>query len=126
LERPVGTLSEDDLDDVHGRASGALVLLWALGRLDARPSIATFDALAETLGEHGLLGDGSIPRARQAAESAQLRPHDEIDAARGAYQRTRGKARNVDDPERVFAEVAAHHLAWTLDEAMEFDDDLVS
>jgi hypothetical protein len=124
LERPVGELSDDDLDDVHGRASGAPILLWALGRLEARPSMATVEAIAETLGAHGLLGDGSIRRARSAAEEARLRADEELDAALGTYLRTRGKAREVTDPERVFAEVAAHHVAWVRDAAMGFDDDL--
>jgi hypothetical protein len=124
LERPVGDLSEADVDDIDGRASGALVLLWALGRLDSRPSIATVDAIAETLEERGLLGDGSIRGARAAAAGAALRPPEVLDEALGAYLRRRGKAREVSDPERVFAEVAAHHLTWILDPAMAFDDDI--
>src|SRR4051812_42143097 len=45
LERPVGALTEDDLDDLHGRAAGAAVFAWALGRAPERPTFATFDAL---------------------------------------------------------------------------------
>src|SRR6188472_1821856 len=60
LERSVGELSEDELDDIHGRAAGALVLLWSLARLPDRPSFATVDAIESTLAEHGLLGSGSI------------------------------------------------------------------
>lgn len=122
LERPVGELSEDDLDDLDGRASGALVLAWALGLVEARPTFAATSALAETLAEHGLLGDGSIARAKAAAESARLRADAEIEAARSAYERTRGKAREVTDAEKIFAEVAAHHLDWVLDDTMEADE----
>src|SRR4051812_1306236 len=57
LERPVGEMSEDDLDDLEGRVSGAVVLLWALGRLDARPTFATVTELETHLAERGLLGD---------------------------------------------------------------------
>jgi hypothetical protein len=114
LERPIGELSEDDLDEVHGLASGALVLLWALGRLSTRPTFATVEAMEATLAEHGLLGDGSIARARAAADDAQVRPEPELEGALSAYARTRGMARETDDPERIFAEVAAHQLEWIL------------
>lgn len=124
LERPVGELSDDDLDDVHGRASGALVLLWALARLDTRPSFATIETIETVLASHGLLGDGSVSKARAAAEGARLRPEGELDEALGAYLRTRGKAREVDDPDRIFAGVAAHHLTWVLDRNMGFEADI--
>lgn len=124
LERPVGALSEDDLDDVHGRASGALVLLWALGRLPARPAFAAVEALDEGLAAHGLLGDGSVSAARAAADGAALRPEAELDHALSSYLHVRGKAREVQDPERVFADVAAHHLTWVLDPSMAFDADV--
>ena len=124
LERPVGGLSEDDLDDVHGRASGALVLLWALGRLPARPGFAAVEAMDEELAAHGLLGDGSVSAARAAAEGAALRPEAELDQALSSYLHVRGKAREVRDPEKVFADVAAHHLTWVLDASMAFDADV--
>ena len=122
LDTPVGALSEDDLDDLDGRTTGALVLAWALGRIDARPTFASTNAIAETLADHGLLGDGSITRARAAAGGARLRPDDEIEAARAAYERTRGKAREVADPEKIFAEIAAHHLDWVLDDTMDLEE----
>ena len=85
LEQPVGRLSEDDLDDLEGRVSGALVLLWALGRLDQKPTFAMVTELEDHLEANGLLGDGSIKQAKAAAETATLRPADELDAALGAY-----------------------------------------
>ena len=112
LTAPVGTLDDDALDDLHGRATGAVVLLWALRRLDARPTFKTIEAMEETLAVHGLLGDGSVSRARAAAEGARLRDDGEREEAWNAYAKSRGKAREVDDPERIFAEVAVHHLAW--------------
>lgn len=124
LERPVGGLSEDELDDVHGRAVGALVLLWALGRIEARPSSGSVDELEAALASAGLLGDGSVSRARAAAEAARLRPVAELEEARRAYLRTRGKARKIEDPARIFAGIAAHHLAWVLDPEMSFDEDI--
>lgn len=112
LAAPVGTLDDEALDDLHGRATGAVVLLWALGRLDARPTWKTIEAMEQVLADHGLLGDGSVSQAKAAAEAARLRDEGERDEAWNAYSKSRGKAREVDDPERIFAEVAAHHLAW--------------
>jgi hypothetical protein len=122
LDAPVGGLSEDDLDDAHGRGAGALVLLWALGRLPVRPAMTAIEAIDEALATHGLLGDGAIKRARAETEAATLRPAAELEEGHRAYVRTRGKARDVEDPDRVFAEVAAHHLEWVLDDEMSFDD----
>lgn len=121
LDRPVGQLGEDDLDDVHGRGLGAGVLLWALGRVTERPTFANVEVV---LAEHGLLGDGAVAKARAAAEAATLLPESELDAALATYARVRGKAKEVDDPERIFAGVAAHHLTWILDPEMDFDDDV--
>jgi hypothetical protein len=121
LERPVGQLTEDELDDLDGRSTGAAVLIWALGRSDAKPTFATADDL---VAEHGLLGDGSIAKAKAAAESATLRSEAEVDTALSAFLRTRGKAKEPSDPEQIYAGVAAHHLTWILTEAMSFDDDI--
>lgn len=124
LERPVGALGEDDLDDLEGRVSGALVLLWALGRLEARPTFATVTALEEHLEAKGLLGDGSVKQANAAAEAAELRPAEELDAALGAYLKTRGKAKEIVEPEKIVAAVGAHHLTWILEDEMAFDEDI--
>lgn len=121
LERPVGELTEDDLDDVHGRATGALVLLWALSRLDSKPNAASVEEIADLLGEHGLLGDGSLSRAREAVANAKLRDRASVDDARIGYERTRGKAKEPTEPEKIFAGVAAHHLAWVLDRSVAFE-----
>lgn len=124
LERPLGELSEDDLDDLHGRASGALVLLWALGRLEGpRPSFAAVDDMASLVGDHGLLGSGSIARANETVAGARLRAEAELREALAAYGRTRGKAREPSEPEKIVAGVGAHHLAWILDRGMAFDAD---
>lgn len=124
LERPIGALTEDDLDDLEGRVSGALVLLWALGRLDARPTFATVTELEDHLEARGLLGDGSVKQAKAAAESASLRPADELDAALGTYLKARGKAKEIVDPEKIVAAVGAHHLTWILEDEMAFDEDI--
>jgi len=121
LERPVGRLGEDDLDEVHGRAIGAAVLTWALGRAPSRPKLVDVE---DVVSEHGLLGDGSIAGARAASEAATLRSEAELDEALAAFLRVRGKAKEVDDAERIFAGVAAHHLTWILDAAMGFDEDI--
>jgi hypothetical protein len=124
LDRPVGALTEDDLDDLEGRVSGALVLLWALGRLDARPTFATVTDLEQHLEAHGLLGDGSIKQAKAAAESATLRPLDELDRALGTYLKARGKAKEIVDADKIVAAVGAHHLTWILEDEMAFDEDI--
>jgi hypothetical protein len=125
LERPVGSLTEDDLDDLDGRASGSVVLLWALGRIETRPGFAAVSEVESLLAEVGLLGDGSIARARAAAEAAELRPESELDAAISGYRKTRGKAKETSDPEKIVAELGAHHLAWILDRRIGFEDDIV-
>jgi hypothetical protein len=121
LERPVSQLSEDDLDDLHGRAMGAAVLLWTLGRLTVRPTITDAESVAA---ESGLLGDGSIAAARAASEAATLRPEAELDDALAAYLHVRGKAREPEEAEKIFAGMAAHHLTWVLTPTMSFDDDI--
>jgi hypothetical protein len=121
LARPVGQLSEDELDTLYGRAAGAAILLWALARTSARP---TFSTVEEVVSEGGLLGDGSIGSAREAVENATLLETGEIEDALRGYRRLRGKAREVEDAERNFAGVAAHHLGWILDPAHAFDEDL--
>jgi hypothetical protein len=124
LERPIGAFTEDDLDDLEGRVSGALVLLWALGRLDARPTFAMVTELEDHLAARGLLGDGSIKQARASAESATLRAADELDRALGTYLKARGKAKEIVDPEKIVAAVGAHHLTWILEDEMAFDEDI--
>ena len=123
LERPVGAMSEDDLDDLDGRASGTVVLLWALGRLPTRPSFATVEQMESIVGESGLLGAGSISKARESAASATLRPETELRDALATYVRTRGKAKDPTLPDPIVAGVAAHHLEWILDSELEFEDD---
>jgi hypothetical protein len=122
LERPAGELTEDELDDIDGRAAGAVVLLWALGRVSTRPTFAAVADLASTLADHGLLGDGSIARAKAAVLDASLRSEDELRAALSTYDRTRGRAREVTDPEKIVALIAVHHLEWILDSGMRFDE----
>ena len=121
LERPIGQLSEDELDDLHGRASGALVLLWALGRSPSRPTFASVDDMESIVAEHGVLGTGSISRANEAVSNARLRPEAELLEAVAAYSRTRGKAREPSDPDQIYAGVGAHHLEWILDGEMPFE-----
>lgn len=123
LERPVGSLSEDDLDELHGRASGALVFLWALGRLPARPTFASVEDMADIVAEHGLLGAGSISKAKETAHAARLRDASELRDAAAAYARVRGKAREPSDPEKIVAGVAAHHLDWILDRELPFEEE---
>lgn len=121
LLRPVGQLSEDELDDLHGRASGALVLLWALGRLSSRPTFSTTEDLESIVGEYGVLGTGSISQAKEAVFSAGLRSEPDLRDALSAYTRMRGKAREPSDPSQIYAGLGAHHLEWVLEPDMPFD-----
>lgn len=115
LERPVSDLSEDELDELHGRASGTVVLLWALGRLPERPTRATFDDMESVIAEHGILGAGSISRANETVSVLALRPEEELRGALSVYEKARGKAREPSEPEKIIAGIAAHHLEWILD-----------
>lgn len=121
MDRPVGKLTEDERDVIDGRSTGAAVLLWALGRSATKPTFATADDL---VAEHGLLGDGSIAKAKASAESASLRSEAELDTALSAFLKTRGKAKDPSDPEQIYAGVAAHHLTWILTDTMSFDEDI--
>lgn len=121
MERGVGKLTEDERDDLDGRSTGAAVLLWALGRTSTKPTFANAD---ELVAEHGLLNDGSIAKAKAAAENASLRGEAELDTALSGFLRARGKAKDPSDPEQIYAGVAAHHLTWILTDTMSFDDDI--
>lgn len=123
LERPVGELSEDELDDIHGRAAGVLVLLWALGRLPTRPSFEAIDEMETLAVEHGVLGSGSISQAKAAIAGAALRAEAEIESGQSAYERIRGKAREATSPDAIVAELGVHHLDWVLDPEMPFESD---
>ena len=123
LERPVGELSEDNLDNLDGRASGSLVLLWALGRLPSRPTFQAVEDMESLVGERGLLGSGSISEAKETVTSASLRPETELRDALAAYARTRGKAREPTEPEKIVAGIAAHQLEWILDNELDVEDD---
>lgn len=121
LERPVGSLSEDDLDDVQGRATAALFLLWALGRVSARPSVESFHDAADIIAERGLLGDGSISGANRAVASAALRPAEELREALAAYGAKQPPPGADGTAEEVVAALGTHALAWVVDRAMKYD-----
>ena len=106
---------------VIGVAAASGLLLWALGRLSARPTFAT--DIGEALDEAGLLGDGSIAGAKKAVDEATLRDERTIGEGEAAYRKTRGMAKETDEPEKIFAEVAAHHLNWVLEEDEAWDSD---
>ena len=124
MQKTVGSLGDDDHDVLEDAAEAAPVLLWALGRTEARP---TFETLAaEVLEQSGILGDGSASVARKTVAEAKLRDEREIGEGEAAYRNRRGKAKDTDDPEKIFAEVAAHYLTWVLEEEQEWallDDD---
>lgn len=122
LERPVGELSEDEVDDLHGRASGAVVLLWALGRLETKPTAATFDDMESVIGDHGILGDGSVKGAAATVSAATLRAEEALSETCRHYERAGGVARDPQEAEKIVARIAAHHLSWILDPEMPFEE----
>ncbi len=120
MEKSVGSLVDDDLDVLDGGATAAPVLLWALGRLSVRPTFET--SIGEALEEAGLLGDGSVLGAKTAVGDAKLRDESEIGEGEAAYRNRRGKAKETDEPEKIYAELAAHYLTWVLEEDAEWAD----
>ena len=111
IERPVGELTEEECDDIEGRVIGALVLLWSMSRLGARPTAQTLGIATRLIAEHGILGDGSIPEAKKAIDAVQLRPLTELEAAAETYRKT-AETSNPDDPEGMVAEIGKTTLAW--------------
>ena len=111
LERPVGELSEEECDDIEGRVIGALVLLWAMGRLGARPTAQTLGIATRLIAEHGILGDGSIPEAKKTIEAVQLRPLTDLEAAAETYGKAAADAK-PDDPEGMVSAIGKATLAW--------------
>lgn len=107
LERPVEELSEEECENIEDRVIGALVLLWAMNRLGARPTGQTLGIATRLIAEHGILGDGSIPEAKKAIESASLRPLVDLQAAAETY----GKA-TTDDTDRIVADIGKTTLEW--------------
>jgi hypothetical protein len=125
LERPVGTLDEDERDDIHGRTTAALVLLWTLGSLPERPMLAHVHDALDLVTSHGLLGEGSVSAAKASVAKAKLRPIGDLRAAYAAYTQERGKMTDDDTPEQVVGTLGFRTLAWVLDREMKYDDDYV-
>ncbi|MBS2017749.1 MAG: DUF4272 domain-containing protein [Deltaproteobacteria bacterium] len=125
LEREVGSLEEDERDDVHGRVTAALVLLWALGKLPARPELADVQDALDRITTAGLLGDGSVSAAKATILSAKLRPVGDLRAAYAAYTQARGKMTDDDTPEQIVGNLGSRTLAWVLDREQPYDDDYV-
>ena len=116
LERPVGGLTDDECDDIEGRVIGALVLLWSLSRLGARPTAASLGIATRLIAEYGVLGDGSIPEAKAAIEKVSLRPERDLQGARDAYGVAHADGAPT-DPEPMVALIGIRTLDWVLGEA---------
>ena len=119
LERDVGDLTEAECDDIEGRVIGALVFLWSLSRLGGRPTAAILGAATRLMAEHGVLGDGSIPEAKAAIGSVQLRPESELRDALALYSAARGDAAGAAaaDPDQMVAAIGVQSLAWVIGES---------
>jgi hypothetical protein len=118
LDRSVGELTEDECDDIEGRVIGALILLWSLSRLGGRPTSAILGVATRLMAEHGVLGDGSIPKAKEAIGSVQLRSESELRDGLGAFIAARGAAATPsrDDREQMVAAIGVQSLSWVLGE----------
>ena len=125
LEREVKSLDEDERDDVHGRVTAALVLLWALGSLPSRPALGDVQDALDRITDAGLLGDGSVSGAKAKIAAAKLRPIGDLRAAYAAYTQERGTMTDDDTPEQVVGNLGFRTLAWVLDRDMKYDDDYV-
>lgn len=125
LEREVKSLDEDERDDVHGRVTAALVLLWALGSLPSRPALEDVQDALDRITNAGLLGDGSVSGAKAKIAAAKLRPIGDLRAAYAAYTQERGAMTDDDTPEQVVGNLGFRTLAWVLDRDMKYDDDYV-
>ena len=116
LERPVGELTEEETDDIEGRVICALVLLWAMRRLGARPSAAMLGDATRLISEYGVLGDGSISTANATARSTTLRPESELREELATYTRTQGDGRGEGEgqEEQMVSMLAVQTLSWML------------
>jgi hypothetical protein len=123
LERTVGDLDEDEVDELQGQASAALVLLWALGRLTDPPTVDSVIELPDLIAEHGVLGDGSISGAKTAIANAKLRPDAELRAQLALYAAQQGdpKGDRALEPAEVVAVLAVHALSWVVDRYMKYE-----
>lgn len=126
LTRTVEELTQDEIDEIEGRVISAAVLLWALGRLPELPTAATLGEAPDLVAEHGVLGDGSVSRARESVKQATLRPEAELSAALAAATRAYGDASEAMTPEQMVAGIAMHALGWVVDPTMAFDPPDVS
>lgn len=116
LDRPVGDLTDDECDDIEGRVIGALVLLWTLLRLGARPTAASLGIATRLIAEHGVLGDGSIPEAKALIEKLTLRPDAELREGLSAYALAHESGVPT-DPDPMVAVIGVRTLDWVLGEA---------
>jgi hypothetical protein len=121
LTRTVDELTQDEVDDIEGRIITAAVLLWALGRVPALPTVATLGDAPDVVAEHGVLGDGSVSGARESVTKAVLRPEGELTAALTAATSAYGDASQAMTPEQMVAGIAMHALGWVVDPAMSFE-----
>lgn len=121
LMRTVDELTQDEVDEIEGRVISAWVLLWALGRAASLPTTETLGDAPDVVAEKGVLGDGSVSGAREAAAKATLRPESELRDALVAADDARGDVSRAMTPEQMVAGIVVHALGWVVDPAMKFD-----
>lgn len=123
LERPVGELTEDEVDEMQGQASAALVFLWALGRLPAPPSVESVIDMPDLVAEHGVLGSGSISAALATVAASKLRPDAELREALETYAAKQGdgSAERELEPSEVVAVLTTHALDWIIDRYAKYE-----
>jgi hypothetical protein len=114
MELPVGELTEENVDEIETRVIGALLMLWSLKRIGARPSASTLGDATRLMAEYGVLGDGSISKANATVKDARLRPESELREALAGYAAKQGDGRIDGDPEQMVAVLAVKALAWVL------------
>lgn len=114
LERRVGELTDEECDEIEGRVIGALTLLWSMARLGGRPTAKVLGIATRLIADHGVLGDGSIPRAKEAIAHASLRSEDELRVALADYAAHCRETPAPEDPEPMVAAIGVQNLTWVL------------
>lgn len=120
LMRPVDELTQEDVDDIEGRVISALVLLWALGRIDSLPSAGLLGDATDVVADSGVLGDGSVSGARDTIAKATLRPESDLRDALADAERARGDVSQAMTPEQMVLGITVHALGWVVDPAASF------
>ncbi len=114
LLRSIDQLTQEEVSDIEGRVIEATVILWALGRVPALPTVETFGDAAEIVTESGVLGDGSVAIARSTVAASKLRDESELRGSFLTAEQAVGDVRHAMTSEQMIAEITVRALGWVL------------